>query len=111
VALCGTHVTVAMQLYPQAAQRLGLAVDWLLPDPPTQLLITQAIAHVKGGDIPAAVQSFSRAADTLAMQGAGLLMLGCTELPVIASHLSSSLPLLDATEALAQACVRACMDN
>jgi aspartate racemase len=109
VALCGTHVTVAMQLYPQAAQRLGLAVDWLLPDPPTQALITQAIAAVKGGNVPAAAQAFARAADTLAVQGAELLMLGCTELPVIAPHLSSPLPLLDATDALAQACVTVCM--
>jgi aspartate racemase len=109
LALAGTHATVAMRLYQDAALRLGLDVPWLLPDAPLQARITQAIADVKAGRIDAAIAAFQAALDGLAAQGAQAIVLGCTELPVIAPRMRCDVPLVDATAALARACVQACL--
>jgi aspartate racemase len=109
IALTGTHVTVAMNLYPDAAKRVGHAVDWLIPDAQQQALITQAIAAVKGGRIDEAVRCYQRALNALTQQGAEAIVMGCTELPVIAARMTCDAPLIDATMCLARASVHACL--
>jgi aspartate racemase len=111
VALTGTHVTVAMNLYPDAALRVGHALDWMPPDVTQQALITEAIAAVKGGQIEQAMARYQLAIDALISQGAQAIVMGCTELPVIASRMTSAVPLIDATDCLARACVKQCLNE
>jgi aspartate racemase len=108
IALAGTHVTLAMKLYQQAAQRLGMNADWLLPSEDEQALITAVIADVKAGCIDQAVAHFNSAVQALEQRGAEAVILGCTELPVIAQSVASRVRLIDATDCLARACVQAC---
>lgn len=109
VALTGTHVTMAMNLYPDAAKRVAHELDWLMPDAARQALISEAIAAVKGGNIEGAVQAYQHALDALMQQGAEAVVMGCTELPVLASRMNCAVPLIDATQSLAQACVIECL--
>jgi aspartate racemase len=109
VALTGTHVTLAMNLYPEAASRVGHEVDWLLPDAAQQALITQAIAAVKAGQVNEAVALYQEAVNLLLARGAQAIVMGCTELPVLASRITCSAPLIDATDCLARACVAQCV--
>jgi aspartate racemase len=109
VALTGTHVTLSMNLYPDAAERVGHEVAWLLPDAAQQALITQAIAAVKAGQLSEATGLYQAAVNLLVARGAQAVVMGCTELPVLASSISCGVPLIDATEFLARACVAQCM--
>ncbi len=109
IALTGTHVTVAMNLYPDAAKRVGHEVDWLIPNAQQQAQISDAIAAVKGGRIDEAVLCYQLALDALRHQGAEAIVMGCTELPVIAARMKCDAPLIDATLSLARACVGECL--
>jgi aspartate racemase len=113
IALTGTHVTVDMNLYPDAAKRVGHQVQWLLPDAAQQLQINEAIWKVKAGRIEEAVTLYQHTLDAMSQQGAQAIVMACTELPVIASRMKSrmksTLPLIDATACLARACVAACV--
>jgi aspartate racemase len=109
LGLTGTHVTLAMGLYQDAAVRLGLRIEWVLPDAPTQTAITQAIADVKGGRIAAGADAFKLALTSMQAAGAQAVVLACTELPVLLPALQSDLQLIDATQCLANACVAACL--
>ncbi len=108
IALAGTHVTLAMNLYQDAAKAIAAPFECVVPTTAVQTLITQAIADVKAARIDAAVSGFQTAIDALVSDGCDAVLLACTELPVIAPRMHSRVPLIDATLALAQASVRAC---
>jgi aspartate racemase len=109
LALTGTHATVAMGLYQSAAARLGMAVQWL-DVAAVQADVTAAIASVKAGRIEQAAAEYQRALAVLQSAGAQAVVMGCTELPVISGAVHCELPLIDATDALARACIAACLD-
>lgn len=105
VALLATRGTVSAGLY----QSRFAAADrsLLLPDEATQALVDAAIAAVKGND-PEAGKGFAEAAaERLIEAGAGRLLLACTELPIAFAGSRHTDRTIDATEALARACVRA----
>jgi aspartate racemase len=70
--------------------------------------IDPAIAAVKANRLPEAATLLARAIERTQAQGAQAVLLACTELPVAFTAIGHALPLpvIDATEALAQACVR-----
>ena len=105
VALMGTAGTRAARLYDEMlAPDLG---ELFFPDPSTQLAIDRAIGHVKTGELALARQHAFEAADRL-RDGlhADRLLLACTELPIALRDSAFSDVCIDATHALAQACVR-----
>jgi aspartate racemase len=105
VGLLATSGTIRQRLYHAALARRGIAV--LTPDPAGQRIVSDAIASVKAGDTGAAVRARIRgAAGSLVQQGAGAIVLGCTELPVILGAADVAVPVLDGTEILARAAVR-----
>jgi aspartate racemase len=106
IALLATRGTLSAGIYSARIAQAGL--ELVVPDEPAQQLIDQAIAGVKGNNLPAA----SHAAETAARhlienQGADLLLLACTELPVALAHNPYPAATIDATDALARACVAA----
>lgn len=105
VALLATSGTVRAGLYQSrfAAKHRNL----LLPDVDTQALVDGAIAAVKGGDTEAGRDLAQAAAERLTEAGAGRLLLACTELPIAFAGSHHAGRTIDATEALARACVRA----
>lgn len=105
VALLATSGTVRAGLYQSrfAARHREL----LLPDADTQALVDGAIAAVKGGDAEAGRTLAEATAERLLEAGAGRLLLACTELPIAFAGSRHAGRTIDATEALARACVRA----
>ncbi|MGE8059333.1 amino acid racemase [Pseudomonas sp. NPDC089547] len=113
IGLLATSGTVASQVYHQAASRAGLTV--IVPAPDYQKLVMQAIYGARG--IKAGfTQGLCReqllvAAEHLAQAGAKVLILGCTELPLVLSHCDAfdlsgrAVALVDPTMILARKCV------
>jgi aspartate racemase len=102
VALLATRATIATGIYDRVVPDLGPPI---VPDEPVQRLVDRAIAAVKASDLAAAQAAASVIADELLAAGAERLLLACTELPVAFARVRSEV-VVDATDALARACVR-----
>lgn len=105
VALLGTLGTVRSGLYQARFAAAGRAL--MLPDGRTQSLIDDAIAAVKGKDATGGARLTHAAAERLLADRAGSLLLACTELPIAFTGSRHADLVIDATTALARACVRA----
>ena len=101
-----TRGTIAAGIYPQ---RLRAVVDEVItPSEAAQRLIDLAIANVKGSNHAEACDAAKQAVDLLAREGSEAVLLACTELPVALAEIELRQSLVvDATDALARACVKA----
>jgi aspartate racemase len=83
-------------------------VQWTLPTDTEMLtLVMPGIQAVKLGQLDQASELLSAAAMALIQRGAGSLVLGCTEIPLVlntASH-PFKVPVIDATASLARRAV------
>jgi aspartate racemase len=101
-----TEATVATRLYHRACEAVGVEV--LTPDEPGQEAVTRAIYAVKANAAgPADTAAVAQVARDLIARGAGAVILGCTELPLVLRSGDASVPLIDSTLVLAQAAIRA----
>jgi aspartate racemase len=105
IGLMATRATLHSRIFEQRLPE----VRFVTPGEATQRLIDAAIAAVKAGDVAAARRSASAAAEGFRAEGAEILLLACTELPIALDGIGGP-QWLDATEALARACV-ACSSN
>jgi aspartate racemase len=101
VALVATDGTVQVGIYQRAAAAHG--VDLLLPEPEEQAWLMEAIGLVKASEIAAAHALFAQAVGSLETQGASHLLLGCTELSVLATAYPPSISSLDPLDVLVAA--------
>jgi aspartate racemase len=107
VALLATRGTHAAGFYPPRLAAHGHRL--LPPDEHLQrTFVDPAIDAVKAHRLEAAGESMAGALAALAARGIDTVLLGCTELPLAYASIVSPLPLavIDATAALADACVR-----
>jgi aspartate racemase len=108
VGLVATAGTLASGFYQRRLSQAGYAS--VLPDDEGLARdIVPAIAAVKSGRLHAGGEGFVRAARSLRRRGADAVILACTEVPpgVAAVGLPDDVLCIDATEALAGACVAA----
>ena len=107
VGLLGTDATLASGLYVNRAAAAGLApVRWLLPTAGEMMtLVARGIDAVKAGDLATGRELLASAALRLKERGADVVILGCTEIPVVLTAADAPLPLIDATAALARRAV------
>ncbi|WP_336992774.1 aspartate/glutamate racemase family protein [Leucobacter sp. VD1] len=104
--LLATDGTIRARLYEEAfAQR---DEPLLVPDAAQQARVMEAIRQVKGDPVSAAAaQTLCAAVAELAERGAGVVIAGCTEIPVaLAAAEGLAVPVVDSTEVLAQAAVQ-----
>lgn len=112
VGLVATAGTLASGFYQRRLEAAGY--EALVP---TQAelagVIVPAVAAVKGGALARGGEGFARAARALRARGADAVILACTEVPpaLAAVGVPHDVPCVDATEALAMACVTACRDG
>ncbi|MDP4023257.1 amino acid racemase [Methylobacterium sp. NEAU 140] len=108
VGLLATDGTLATGLYPTRLAPRGYACR--APDEAGQAEVMGAIRLVKAGRVAAARAILSRQAEALVEAGCRSVVMACTEIPVALADVEEPLRgrLLDATEALAAACVAAC---
>lgn len=110
LGLLATDATLASGLYINREVKNfsgnRIKVRWLLPTA-TEMndLVMPGILAVKAGNINEGELLLSRAGRFLKQRGANALVLGCTEIPIVLNGESLGLPLIDATDALAEKAV------
>ena len=102
IGILATEGTVRAGLYQRALQSAGFPA--LLPDPDVQELVTNVIYSVKAGDHGEA-SKLGQVGRKLADCGARGLILGCTELSVLAHSVDFSVASFDPLQALAERAV------
>ncbi len=103
IGLLATRATLASGLY---VQRADASVRWLMPTPDELARwVMPGIQAIKAGDLARGASCLRQAAQALADRGAGSLVLGCTEIPLVLDAERAGLPVIDATAALARATV------
>lgn len=96
---------LALTLYRDRLEKAGLEAVTLSPEGEAALM--QAIFRVKAGDVgPGVRAAMADGAAELVGAGAEAVVMGCSELPLALDEVAVAL--VDATEALARACVRVC---
>jgi aspartate racemase len=103
VGILSTAGTQRVGLYAEACRRRGLVPVELSPSD-QQRLVDPSIDDVKtGAELRPARERIRDAAGALARLGAGAVIAGCSEIPLV-SHLAEQvLPVVDATDCLARA--------
>lgn len=112
VGLMATSGTVAAGFYQTRMRDLG--VECVLPSNADQsALVVPAIEFIKGNELVQAHELAIRAARNLLDSGAQAVIMGCTELPLAIEYRSTavSAQCIDATRALAIACVKWWQNN
>lgn len=105
VGLLATPGTIRARLYHRALASRG--IDVIAPATAEEAEVLAAIKAVKAGDLGPAVRERVRAAAAaLVRRGAGAIVLGCTELPLVMNSQDTPVPVLDGTGLLAAAAVR-----
>lgn len=105
VGVMATAGTLCTNLYGRALERRGVA--WTAPDSAHQELLNRAIELVKAGAASGAAELAEKVAFRVAEQGADVLVLGCTELPMALSAVDLPIPMVDPMEILARGVVDA----
>ncbi|WP_407333954.1 aspartate/glutamate racemase family protein [Enterovibrio sp. 27052020O] len=101
VGLLGSTALQITQLYQPAFEQYG--VETLYPCNVEQTALMALIRAVKANaHNDKSIEAFNRAAEDLEDQGAECLLIACTELSVIAKSLTTALPVLDASQILAE---------
>lgn len=94
-------------LYARALAARGL--EMAAPEGADRAAVMAAIFAVKAGDVGAGPRGeMRRLAAVLVGAGAGAVVAGCTEVPLLIGPADVAVPLVNSAEALAAACVRAC---
>jgi aspartate racemase len=95
-------------VYADVLERSGL--ETIIPSEAVQKDVMEAIygkAGIKAGNTEGPPrQLLKHAAENLVAQGAGLIILGCTEIPLALKPEDAAVPLIDATQILADSAVR-----
>ncbi len=111
IGLLATNGTLKSRIYHDLIEQTGREV--VIPDDVHQGLVMNAIYAVKAGDTEGTnLEEFQAALTHLINAGAELVILGCTELPLLSARIdmsSESIPMLDPGEILARKCMEICM--
>lgn len=106
VGLLGTDATVASGLYFNRGTSAAAPIQWRLPTAREMTeFVMPGIEAVKAGELDAGRARLVAAAEALKGRGATVVILGCTEIPVVLDAGTSPLPVVDATAALARQAV------
>lgn len=109
VGVLATDGTIMTGIYETRLAERGFTCK--VPDAAGQAEVMRAIRLVKAGHLPEARTILRARAEALVAAGCGRVIMACTEIPVALASIDGALGdvLVDATDALAQACVRFCM--
>ena len=103
IGLLATDATLESGLYVERKRPGRPALDWVLPTAvEMHEHVLPGILAVKSGDLVRAADLLFRAATALRRRGADVLVLGCTEIPVVLDSTHAGMPVIDATAALAR---------
>jgi aspartate racemase len=104
VGLLAAQGCIDSRIYHQAFQATNIDVVTL--DAESQQEFMKLLYRIKSGERDAAVKTEMRGlANRLAQQDVGVIIAGCTEVPLVLDSQSCPLPLVDSTDVLAKRCV------
>ena len=108
VGILATKGTLSAQLYQNALGEAG--VPYLTPEEEEQDALMRVIYDgVKAGKGPDAYRAdLLTVVEHMMTRGAGVFLLGCTELPLAAEAVGLTVPVVDPTAELAKAAIRFC---
>jgi len=110
IGLLATNGTLKSRIYHDLIEQMGRTV--VVPDEVHQCLVMKAIYAVKAGNTEGTnLEEFRLALAHVINAGAELVILGCTELPLLSARIEmnrESIPVLDPGEILARKCVEIC---
>ena len=113
IGLLATSGTLKSRIYHDLIELTGRSV--VVPDEVHQNLAMNAIYGVKAGNTEDTnLDEFRLALTHIINAGAELVILGCTELPLLSARIDmndESIPMLDPGEILARKCVKVCLEN
>jgi aspartate racemase len=106
LGILGTRYLMEGPVYPEALK--VARIDHRVPNDEQRARIDQIIFDelVNGQFLARSREYFGEVIDALKGEGCDAVVLGCTEIPLIVSDESSSLPTLDSTRLLAKAALR-----
>ena len=109
LGITGTRFLMEGPVYPEKLKAAGL--DYRIPGPQERENINQIIMEelVKAQFTARSLAYFKEVIRTFADEGCDAVILGCTEIPLLVTPESSSLPTLDSTRLLAKAAVKKAM--
>lgn len=106
IGVLATEGTINAKLYPSAFAKIDLQV--IEPDKESQIKVMEAIYApwgIKAGYYKEAKAVLKKAAEQLVVKGADIIIMGCTEIPLVLDSTDVQVELLDATTILADAIV------
>lgn len=112
VGLLGTIYTMELDFYRDKLLEFG--VEAIIPSNQVDReYIEETLVHELGRGIlnPATKERYIRIAEGLIRQGAGGIVLGCTEIPLLLSQADFTIPVFDTTQIHAQAAVEFSLSN
>lgn len=111
LGVLATSGTVEAGIYQERLAHRGITCR--MPDAAGQAEVMRAIRLVKAGQLAEATEILRAQAMALVSTGCRQVVMACTEIPVALAAEEGALRtvLVDATEALARACVRTCMTS
>lgn len=106
IGLLATNATLYMGLYQKGIESLGLSC--ISPDTSSQEKVMESIYCLKAGDLKHAQKMMLEQAEILFSRGAEVIVLGCTEVPVILSEAVKQSPdkYIDSTGSLVRAGIK-----
>ncbi|EFN7460891.1 TPA: amino acid racemase [Escherichia coli] len=106
IGLLATNATLYMGLYQKGIESLGFTC--VSPDADGQKKVMESIYSLKAGNIAHAQKLMNEQAEILFSRGAEILVLGCTEIPVILAQAVKEQPsrYIDSTASLVRAGIK-----
>ncbi len=97
VALLGTRYTMQFEFYKN--KLAGHGIETIIPDAEGIEYVNNAIYNElgKGQFLPGTKQQFLQLIDELSKKGAGGVILGCTEIPMLIKQTDTAVPVFDTT--------------
>ena len=103
--LLASDGTVVSRLYHDSYGEKGIKI--LTPEPESQKLVMDAIyAHIKTGNLVDGERLLRKVSEELIVDGAELILCGCTEVSIVLKDGDLTVPILDPLQVLAEAAVK-----
>jgi aspartate racemase len=109
IGLLATDGTIIGRVYHNIFEAEGYKI--ITPSEEKQNEVMKIIYSVKAGEIEKNIQTFKEAIEHMKFLGSELVILGCTELPILLKYFKPSIPLIDATSCLAKELVNFAMEK
>lgn len=111
VAIFATRGALASGFYQRELDTRG--IEYFVPDPQqAQPVVDDCIREVKAGNAAAGGASLAQALRHAREQGAGAVIMGCTEIPIAAGHIApQDLLLVDSSLELARSAVKYALER